>query len=95
MTTDIQNQTDTASLIEFPCDYKLKAMGHNNEEFIELVYEVTQRYAPDVTRESIEIRDSKGNRFISVNITFYATCIEQIHGVYGDLKKHPMCLMTL
>jgi len=94
MTTDLHSP-DGATLIEFPCDYRLKAMGHNTEEFVELVFEITQRYAPEVSRETIEITNSKGKKYISVNITFYATCIEQIHGVYGDLKKHPLCLMTL
>ena len=94
MTTDLHSP-DNTTLIDFPCDYKLKAMGHNTEEFIELVFEITQRYAPEVSRESMKVTDSKGKKYISVNITFYATCIEQIHGVYGDLKKHPMCLMTL
>ncbi|MDG6777497.1 DUF493 domain-containing protein [Thiomicrorhabdus sp. zzn3] len=94
MTKDL-HAPDSESLIEFPCDYRLKAMGHNTEAFIDLVFEVTKKYAPGVTREHIEIKDSKGKKFISVNITFYATCIEQIHGIYGDLKKHPEVLMTL
>lgn len=94
MTKDLHSP-DRATLIDFPCDYKLKAMGHNNDEFIELVFEITQRYAPEVSRETIEVKGSNGKKYISVNITFYATCIEQIHGIYGDLKKHPMCLMTL
>jgi len=94
MTKDLHSP-DSATLIDFPCDYRLKAMGHNTEEFVELVFEITQRYAPDVSRDNIQVTGSKGKKFISVNITFYATCIEQIHGVYGDLKKHPMCLMTL
>jgi hypothetical protein len=94
MTKDL-HAPDMETLIEFPCDYRLKAMGHNTPEFIELVFEVTRRYAPDVTRERIEIKGSKEKRFISVNITFYATCIEQLHGIYGDLKKHPEVLFTL
>ncbi|WP_319379974.1 DUF493 domain-containing protein [Thiomicrorhabdus sp.] len=94
MTKDLHTP-DNESLIEFPCDFKLKAMGHNSEEFIELVYEITCKYAPNTPRENIHINDSKGKKFISVNITFYATCLEQVHGIYGDLKKHPQVLMTL
>jgi hypothetical protein len=94
MTKDLHTP-DNESLIEFPCDFRLKAMGHNCDTFVDLVFEITQRYAPDVTREHIQIVNSKGQKFISVNITIYATCIEQIHGIYGDLKKHPEVLMTL
>ena len=94
MTKDLHSP-DGPTLIDFPCDYRLKAMGHNSDAFIELVFEITQRYAPEVSRDTLEVTKSKGKKYISVNITFYATCIEQIHGVYGDLKKHPLCLMTL
>ncbi len=94
MTKDLHTP-DNESLIEFPCDYRLKAMGRKSDDFIELVYEVTCKYAPGTPRENIKINPSKGEKFISVNVTFYATCIEQIHGVYGDLKKHPEVLMCL
>lgn len=94
MTKDLHTP-DNESLIEFPCDFQLKAMGKNSESFIELVYQITLKHAPETPRENILIRNSKGSRFISVNVTFYATCLEQVHGVYGDLKKHPEVLMTL
>lgn len=94
MTKDLHTP-DTESLIEFPCDYKLKAMGKHSEEFIELVYQISLKYAPGTPRDNIQTTGSKGNKFVSVNVTIYATCIEQIHGIYGDLKKHPDVLMTL
>ncbi len=94
MTTDLHTP-DNESLIEFPCDFKLKAMGKNSDTFVELVYQMTLKHAPETPRENIQITDSKGKNFISVNVTFYATCIQQVHGVYGDLKKHPEVLMTL
>lgn len=94
MTTDLTPQ-EPETLIEFPCDYKLKAMGKHCETFVELVYQVTLKHAPETPRENIEMTDSKGKKFVSVNITFRATCIQQVHSVYGDLKKHPEVLMTL
>lgn len=94
MTKDLHTP-DNETLIEFPCDYRLKAMGENTDAFIELVYSVCCKYAPNTPRENIKINNSKGKRFISVNVTFYATCIEQIHGIYGELKQHPEVKMTL
>ncbi len=94
MTVDLHTP-DNESLIEFPCDFELKAMGRNNGTLVETVFEITQKYAPDVSRDNIRIKDSKGSRFISVNITFHATSLEQLHGVYGELKQHPEILMTL
>ncbi|QCU89683.1 YbeD family protein [Thiomicrorhabdus sediminis] len=94
MTKDLHTP-DNETLIEFPCDFKLKAMGRKSDDFIELVFDIACKYAPNTPKENIEIVPSKGERFISVNITIYATCIEQIHGIYGDLKKHPEVLMSL
>ena len=94
MTKDLHTP-DTESLIEFPCDFKLKAMGNKSDDFIDIVYNITLKYAPETPRDNISINNSSGQKFISVNVTIYATCIEQIHGIYGDLKKHPEVLMTL
>ena len=94
MTKDLHTP-DNESLIDFPCDYKLKAMGKNCETFVELVYQVALKHAPETPRENIQITNSKGAKFISVNVTIWATSIQQVHGVYGDLKKHPKVLMTL
>lgn len=94
MTKDLHTP-DNETLIEFPCDYQLKAMGKNSDQFIDLVLEITQQFAPDASREKIRINDSKGGKFISVNLTFHAKNLEQLHSIYGALKKHPEVLMTL
>ncbi|MBD3610846.1 MAG: DUF493 domain-containing protein [Hydrogenovibrio crunogenus] len=94
MTVDLHTP-DNESLIDFPCDYKLKAMGKNSGTLVETVYEITKKYAPDVSRDNIYIKDSKGRHFISVNITFHATSLKQLHSIYGELKQHPEILMTL
>ncbi|MGC9386649.1 MAG: YbeD family protein [Hydrogenovibrio sp.] len=94
MTVDLHTP-DNESLIEFPCDYKLKAMGRNSETLVDTVYDITRKYAPDVMRDNIHLKDSKGGRFVSVNITFHATSLKQLHDIYGELKQHPEILMTL
>ncbi|BBN60261.1 YbeD family protein [Hydrogenovibrio marinus] len=94
MTVDLHTP-DNESLIEFPCDYQLKAMGRTSETFIDTVFEITKKHAPDVTRENIHLKDSKASHFVSVNITFHATSLAQLHAIYGELKQHPEVLMTL
>ena len=39
MTKDLHTP-DNESLIEFPCNFKLKAMGKNTETFVEVVFEI-------------------------------------------------------
>lgn len=94
MTTDLHTP-DAESLIEFPCDYQFKAMGKTSDKFIDTCFEIAHKYDKKVTREQIKIKDSKGKKFISVTIPVYVTCLEQVHGIYADLKAHPEVLMTL
>lgn len=89
----VPNQPDT--LIEFPCHFELKAMGQHCDEFVELVYQTTQKHAPDVSRDAIRLQASKNGKYVSVKITIYATHIQQIHGIYGELNAHPDVLWTL
>jgi hypothetical protein len=91
--TDLHTQPET--LIEFPCDFELKAMGRHCEEFIDLVFSITQKHVPEVSRDNVRLNHSKGSNFVSVKIKFYATHIGQIHGIYGELNEHPDVLMTL
>ncbi|WFE69077.1 DUF493 domain-containing protein [Thiomicrospira sp. R3] len=99
MNQNAMNQNPTPeqpdTLIEFPCHYELKAMGSHCETFIELVYSVTQKHVPEVEREAIRLNPSKNGKYVSVKIKFYATQIEQIHGIYGELNDHPDVLWTL
>jgi len=94
MTQDIHTP-EQESLIEFPCDYELKAIGANTEQLETTVVEIVQRYAPDASHEQVRTNLSKTGKWKTVNITFRATCLEQIHGAYKDLKKHPEIKMCL
>ncbi len=94
MTRDLHTP-ENKSLIEFPCDYKFKAMGKTSDDFIDTCFAIAKKYDKKVTRDKIATKGSKRQKFISVTIPVYVTCIEQVHGIYADLKSHPEVLMTL
>jgi putative lipoic acid-binding regulatory protein len=83
------------TLIEFPCDYKFKAMGKASTDLIDICFKIALKYDKKVTKDNIELKKSRGNKFVSVTISVYVTCIEQVYGIYADLKKHSEVLMTL
>lgn len=93
--TDSLTPEKPETLIEFPCHYELKAMGPHCETFIDLVFSVTQKHVTEIEREAIRLNPSKTGKYVSVKIKFYATHIEQIHGIYGELNAHPDVLWTL
>lgn len=94
MTQDL-HLPENESLIEFPCYYNFKAMGKTSDNFINTCFDIANKYDKKVTRGQIKVKNSKGNKFISVTIPVYVTCLEQVHGIYADLKIHPEVLMTL
>ena len=72
--------------IEFPCDYPVKVMGENAEDFVSVVVEIGQRHAPEVTHEHVTVRESGRGRWVSVTLTIRATGEEQIAALFEDLK---------
>ena len=86
---------DNEALYEFPCEFELKAMGKNSEEFIDTVFKITQQHVPGLEKTAVRTNESKGGKFTSVNVKFTATDLKQLHKIYADLKAHPDVLMTL
>ena len=37
-----------APKIEFPCDYPVKVMGANDDDFVDVVVEIGRRHAPEL-----------------------------------------------
>lgn len=72
--------------IEFPCDYPVKVMGENAEDFVALVVEIGQRHAPEVTHEHVSVRESGRGRWVSVTLTIRATGEPQLAALFEDLK---------
>ncbi|MEE4361866.1 MAG: DUF493 domain-containing protein [Pseudomonadales bacterium] len=72
--------------IEFPCRYPIKVMGANDEDFVELVFDVHRRHAPAVTRADLSVRESRGGRWVAVTVVIEAEHPEQIEAIFTDLK---------
>ena len=81
------NEPDSAtmSLLEFPCEYTVKVLGRAGNALDELVVEVVGRHCEDGC-SSADVRDSRHGRFVSVNVTFTATSLEQLHAIHTELR---------
>ena len=55
--------------IEFPCEYPIKVLGRNVDEFSSLVLEVFERHASGFDQETITVRTSRKATFTSMTIT--------------------------
>ncbi|MFK7857319.1 MAG: YbeD family protein [Granulosicoccus sp.] len=82
------------TLIEFPADIAVKAMGLCTDDF---EAHITELVMPHILPQAVTVTTlpSKGGKYISVSVRFTAQSLEQLHAVYGVLKKEPRVLYTL
>jgi hypothetical protein len=83
------------TVLQFPCIFPVKAMGHNTDAFETVVTEIVQRHVPDLAADAISSRVSAGSKYRSVTTTFTAHSREQIDALYLELTSHELVLMVL
>lgn len=89
-------QQATPPKIEFPCaDYPVKIIGSATPEFTELVLDIVARHAPDLDPSALRVRDSRGGRFLSVQVRITATGIDQLQAIHRDLQATGLVHMVL
>lgn len=87
--------SEQPSLIEYPCDFPLKILGHSQAGFAQAVLGVVKRHAPDFNDETLEMKTSKKGKYLSVTCVIRATSREQLDALYQELCDHPMVVMVL
>jgi len=83
------------TLLEFPCEIVVKAMGLADDEFELLVVELVRVHAPDIAEGAVSCRPSKGGKYVSVSVAVMAQSREQMDAIYQDLTAHDKILMAL
>lgn len=82
------------TLLEFPCEFSIKAMGKAEDDFLALVESLV---SPHLEGESLQTRaqaSGKGN-YVSVTVTFTAVSKQQLDKVYLSLTGHERLLYVL
>ena len=80
---------------EFPCTYKIKAMGLHEPHFDALVVEIIRRHQPDIQEGAVTRKPSKTGKYISVTVAIEAQSRKQLDAIYDDLTAHEKVLMRL
>ena len=83
------------SVMEFPCDFPIKMMGRDTEEFRQTARELVEKHAGPVTDDAVQTAVSAKGNFVSVTVTVRATSREQLDDIYRDLTAHEAVLMAL
>lgn len=85
----------TPPKIEFPCDYPVKVLGSNVEEFEAVVLEVFESHAPGYSPERITRRASREGTFSALTIYITATGESQLEALHADLMATGLVKMVI
>jgi putative lipoic acid-binding regulatory protein len=83
------------ALLEFPCDFPLKVMGHAAGDFDALVVEIVLRHVATLREDAVQRRASKQGTYVSVTVTVQAESQAQLDNLYRELSGHSRVLMVL
>ena len=83
------------SLIEYPSQFPIKVMGTKAEGFVGAITMIARQFDPTFDASTIELRESKGGKYLGVTITVLATSREQLDELYRTLSTHPMVKVVL
>ena len=83
------------SLIEYPSQFPIKVMGLKVDGLVHAISEVARQFDPAFDATTIELRESKGGKYLGVAVTVTATSRLQLDDLYRTLSTHPMVKVFL
>jgi len=95
MAPEKPTNSNTPEGLTFPCEYPVKAMGTNSDDFQQSIYQCIKQHAPEVSRESIQTKASKTGKYLSVTVLVYAQSREHLINIYQDVRQLDGVVWTL
>jgi len=87
--------TEPESLIIYPCAFPIKVMGKKVDGFVHALTHIAEQFDAQFDASTIELRESKGGKYLGVTLTVNATSREQLDELYRTLSTHPMVKVVL
>ena len=85
----------TESLIEYPSQFPIKVMGTKMDGLVHAISQIARQFDPTFDAATVELRESKGGKYLGVTVTVTATSREQLDELYRTLSTHPMVKVVL
>lgn len=80
-------------LMEFPCEFQLKAFGHSAEDFEAHIVSLVELHSPVFSR--VSSRTSSGGKYCSVSVTINAQSRAQVEAIYQEFSRSQRVLYAL
>jgi putative lipoic acid-binding regulatory protein len=95
MNTPAPPDPNQASPLTFPCAFPIKVMGLKVDGFVQAMTVIARGFDPGFDPSTIELRDSRGGKYLGITLTVEATSREQLDELYRTLTSHPMVKVVL
>lgn len=73
------------TLLEFPCEFPIKAMGLTCDALEISVIEIINRHVDNLSEGALRMRPSKTGKYTAITITITAHSKQQLDNIYIDL----------
>lgn len=83
------------TLLKFPCEFPVKAMGKTGPELEIAILEIFRRHVPEISAAAINMVSSKNGTYTSITVTFSAQSKQQLDNIYQDLTACQHVLYAL
>jgi len=83
------------SLLVFPCEFPIKAMGKAGTEFDSVVVGLVRKHYPDLLEGAVKTRLSRGGKYMAVTVTINAQSRQQLDNIYLELTADKRVLFAL
>ena len=83
------------TLLEFPCEFPIKAMGRNEASFQTLVENIILNHAEIYANKPVTTNASSTGKYLSVTVTVEAQSKYQLDSIYQDLTDCEQVLVAL
>ncbi|MFT5111352.1 MAG: putative lipoic acid-binding regulatory protein [Parasphingorhabdus sp.] len=90
----MQNKSSD-TLLEFPCEFTLKAMGLQSGDFQSIVENIVKRHLDSTASISGKANQSSKGKYMSISVSFTASSKPQIDAIYMDLSSESRVLVAL
>jgi len=91
----MSEQDPQQTLLEFPCDYPIKAMGETTEQLDAIVVEIVRRHVDDIAEGAVSTKQSSGGKFTSITVNIRVNSKPQLDAIYQELSNHELIKYVL
>jgi putative lipoic acid-binding regulatory protein len=81
-------EEDRNVILEFPCEFPLRVIGDDADDFHDFVVDIVRRHVPELDDRTISTQPSSNGRYRSIRMKFTATSRQQVDALYIELSSY-------